>query len=186
MIAGVDEVGRGCIFGPVIASVVMFEKDYSLPGLTDSKKLTARTREILAKQIKNDALQWAIGRAEPSEIDHINILRASLLAMQRACLQLTEIPEMALVDGTFCPELPFPCKAVIQGDLSVPQISAASILAKVARDDEMVFADDLFPQYALHKHKGYPTRQHIQAIQQYGITEFHRKSFAPVKKLLDK
>lgn len=184
MLAGIDEVGRGCIVGPVIAAAVVLNPDKPITGLTDSKKLSAKRRDALSHEIKASALGWAIARAEPSEIDHINILQASLLAMKRAFLQLSLPVDKVLVDGKFYPDIACPGETVIGGDLSVAEISAASILAKVARDEEMLTLERLYPGYGFAAHKGYPTKLHLQKIHQLGITELHRKSFAPVKKLL--
>jgi ribonuclease HII len=153
-------------------------------GLTDSKKLSEKKRLQLAEQIKTSALCWAVGRAEASEIDDINILQASLLAMQRAISQLEQAPDLAKVDGNRLPKLNCRGEAIVQGDLLVPEISAASILAKVARDQEMQILERLYPGYQFAVHKGYPTRQHLLALQALGITPQHRKSFAPVKKQL--
>lgn len=181
IIAGVDEVGRGCIAGPVMAAAVILNPDQPISGLTDSKKLSEKKRLILAEQIKAHALSWAIGRAEASEIDQINILQASLLAMQRAVSQLTMTPDLVQVDGNRLPQLSYPAEAIVQGDLLVAEISAASILAKVARDQEMQFLDKLYSGYQFGVHKGYPTRLHLQALQTLGASAVHRRSFAPVK-----
>jgi ribonuclease HII len=183
-IAGVDEVGRGCIVGPVIAAAVMLDPGKPILGLTDSKKLTEKKRNNLAQNIKASALCWAIGRAEASEIDRINILQATLLAMQRAVSQLTYPPDVVKVDGNRLPNLDYPAEAIVQGDWLIEEISAASILAKVARDDEMNTLDRLYPGYQFALHKGYPTQLHSQALQQLGVTPQHRLSFAPVKKIL--
>jgi ribonuclease HII len=184
VIAGIDEVGRGCIAGPVIAAIVVLDPQHSISGLTDSKKLTDKKRRTLAESITQSALTWAIGRAEVSEIDRINILQASLLAMRRAYLQIQLPVTRVLVDGNYYPDIDCPGETIIQGDLTVAEISAASILAKVARDDEMIFLNQLFPGYGLADHKGYPTKYHLQQLQLLGISEIHRKSFAPVKRLL--
>lgn len=181
IIAGVDEVGRGCIAGPVMAAAVILNPAQPISGLTDSKKLSEKKRLILAEQIKAHALSWAIGRAEASEIDQINILQASLLAMQRAVSQLTLAPDLVQVDGNRLPQLSYPAEAIVQGDLLVAEISAASILAKVARDQEMQFLDKLYSGYQFGVHKGYPTRLHLQALQTLGASAVHRRSFAPVK-----
>lgn len=181
IIAGVDEVGRGCIAGPVMAAAVILNPAQPISGLTDSKKLSEKKRLILAEQIKATALSWAIGRAEASEIDQINILQASLLAMQRAVSQLTISPDLVQVDGNRLPQLSYPAEAIVQGDLLIAEISAASILAKVARDQEMQFLDRLYAGYQFGVHKGYPTRQHRQALQTLGASAQHRRSFAPVK-----
>lgn len=184
LIAGLDEVGRGCIAGPVVAAAVVLNPDKPIAGLTDSKKLTENKRRDLALQIKASALCWAVGRAEASEIDAINILQASLVAMQRAFTMLEPAPEFAKVDGNRLPMLPCPAQAIVRGDLLVAEISAASILAKVARDEEMQALDRLYPGYRFAVHKGYPTGQHIAALQRHGATPQHRASFAPVKKIL--
>lgn len=184
IIAGVDEVGRGPLAGPVIAAAVILRADQPIEGLADSKKLSEQRREVLSETIKAQALCWAIGRAEVAEIDEINILQASLLAMRRAVLTLSGTPDQVLVDGNRCPQLPYTCEAIIKGDEKVAVISAASIIAKVARDAEMVAFEQHYPGYGLAKHKGYPTKQHMQALQELGITPIHRRSFGPVKKLL--
>ena len=184
LIAGVDEVGRGCIVGPVMAAAVILNPTKPISGLTDSKKLSEKKRLQLAEQIKSSALCWAVGRAEASEIDAINILQASLLAMQRAIAQLQHSPDLVKVDGNRLPQLNCRGEAIVQGDLLVAEISAASILAKVARDQEMLTLERLYPGYGFAIHKGYPTRQHLLALQALGITPLHRKSFAPVKKQL--
>jgi len=160
------------------------EPEHSIKGLTDSKKLTDKKRRDFASVIKTSALSWAIGRAEASEIDKLNILQASLLAMKRAFLQLSQPVDKVLVDGKFYPDICCPGETVIQGDGLIAEISAASILAKVARDDEMAILDELYPGYEISRHKGYPTKIHLQKLQQLGVTEQHRKSFAPVKKRL--
>jgi ribonuclease HII len=184
IIAGIDEVGRGCIVGAVIAAVVILDPDKPIAGLTDSKKLSDKKRQVFARLIKENAKAWAIGRAEPSEIDRINILQASLLAMKRAYDFLNITPDQVQVDGTFYPDIPCPGETIVQGDLKVAEISAASILAKVARDDEMSTLDALYPGYEFAKHKGYPTKFHLEKMHHLGATEQHRKSFSPVKKLL--
>lgn len=178
-VAGFDEVGRGCIAGPVIAAAVILD-DKEIPGLTDSKRLTAGKRLLLAEIIRNQATAWAIGRAEVSEIDEHNILQASLLAMQRAYAGLSLRPEVALIDGNRCPLLPITSYAIVGGDATVPSISAASVLAKVARDDEMSVMNALYPGYGFATHKGYPTKHHKNALHTYGITPLHRRSYAPV------
>ncbi|OQW71764.1 MAG: ribonuclease HII [Proteobacteria bacterium ST_bin11] len=183
-IAGIDEVGRGCIVGPVVAAAVILDSANPIAGLTDSKRLTEKKRKLLAEQIKANALCWAVARAEASEIDSINILQATMLAMQRAVSQLDYRPDWVKVDGNRLPALDMPGEAIVQGDLLVQEISAASILAKVARDAEMHTLDRLYSGYAFAVHKGYPTQQHLAALQQLGITPHHRKSFAPVKQYL--
>ncbi len=184
MIAGVDEVGRGPLAGPVVAAAVILDPLNPIEGLTDSKALTEKKREKFDVIIKEKALAWALGRAEVEEIDAINILQASLLAMQRAIEALAIKPEHVLVDGNRLPVLPCSGEAIIKGDLTVPAISAASIIAKVARDEEMRKMDEVFPGYGLAKHKGYPTKAHISALAELGVTAQHRRSFGPVKKLI--
>jgi len=184
LVAGVDEVGRGPLAGAVVAAAVILDPDHPIEGLTDSKKLTEKKREFLFDQIKEHALAWALGRAEAEEIDDINILQASLLAMKRAVEALPVSAKHALVDGNRCPELPCTSQAIVKGDLTEPCISAASIIAKVTRDREMAVLDEQYPGYGLAKHKGYPTKAHIEALTKLGPTEIHRKSFGPVKKLL--
>lgn len=184
LIAGVDEAGRGPLAGPVIAAAVILDADNPISGLTDSKKLSEKRRESLADMIKEKALAWAIGRAEVEEIDTINILQASLLAMQRAVATLSIKPQQILVDGNHCPRFDCSVSAIVQGDLLIPAISAASIIAKVSRDREMLQLHKQYPGYGLDGHKGYPTKQHLQALAQLGVTPIHRKSFAPVKNLL--
>lgn len=183
-LAGVDEVGRGPLAGPVVAAAVILHPDRPIEGLADSKALTEKVRERLSEEIKQSAMAWAIGRAEVEEIDQINILQASLLAMRRAVLALSPQAEYALIDGNRCPDLPCGSEAIIKGDQSVAAISAASIIAKVARDREMIEMDSLYPGYAFASHKGYPTKAHITALQDLGLTPIHRRSFGPVKKHL--
>lgn len=185
LVAGIDEVGRGPLAGPVVTAAVILPPDYHLAGLADSKKLSHRRREELAEQIKGDAVAWALGRAEVEEIDAINILQATMLAMRRAVDQLDPAPVSALVDGNRCPRLPCPVRAIVKGDSLVPAISAASILAKVARDAEMVELDARYPGYGLAGHKGYPTAAHVEAIARHGVTPIHRRSFAPVRRILE-
>lgn len=184
LIAGIDEVGRGCIAGAVIAAVVILDKTKPIVGLDDSKKLSPRRRQILYSEIQESALDWSVGRAEPSEIDRINILQASLLAMQRAFSGLTIKPDKVLVDGNMLPKLNCPATAVIGGDRLIAEISAASILAKVFRDTEMQFLDRLYPGYEFGKHKGYPTKAHLNCLAQQGVIEINRTSFGPVRKLI--
>jgi len=168
----------------VVAAVVVLDPDKPISGLTDSKKLTDKKRQLLACSIKENAKAWAVGRAEPCEIDRINILQATLLAMSRAFSQLSEMPDWVQVDGTFYPEIPCPGETIVKGDLKIAEISAASILAKVARDNEMSTLDLLYPGYEFSKHKGYPTKFHLEKLHSLGVTEQHRKSFSPVKKQL--
>lgn len=183
-IAGVDEVGRGPLAGPVVAAAVILDPSRPITGLTDSKKLSEKRRVELVPVIQSQALAWALGRAEPAEIDEINILQASLLAMQRAVAQLQPQPDFALVDGNRLPSLPCPAQAIVKGDLSEACISAASILAKVSRDTEMQVLDERYPGYGLAGHKGYPTRDHLDALRRLGPSVIHRRSFGPVKALL--
>jgi len=181
LLAGVDEVGRGPLAGDVVAAAVILDPERPIAGLADSKKLTERKRLALADEIRAKALAWCVARATVAEIDRLNILHASMLAMQRAVQGLVLSPEYVLVDGNRLPELTIPCEAVVKGDGRVPCISAASILAKVVRDQEMVELDALHPGYGLAVHKGYPTRQHLDALEQLGASPIHRRSFAPVK-----
>lgn len=184
-IAGVDEVGRGPLAGAVIAAAVILPNEYQIDFLTDSKKISESKREIAYKQIVKQAVCFAIGRAEAQEIDQINILQASLLAMHRAISQLTQTPGFVLIDGNKIPQgLHIGSKPIIKGDLYEHPISAASILAKVTRDREMQQLDQLYPQYGFAKHKGYPTKSHIKAIEKHGVSEIHRSSFGPVRAAL--
>lgn len=185
-IAGVDEVGRGPLAGPVIAAAVILDVTVPIIGLADSKTLTARRRQSLAITIKQHALAYAFGRAEVEEIDTLNILQASLLAMQRAVVQLPIKPQRVLVDGKHCPTLKCEVNAIVKGDKLIPAISAASILAKVLRDQEMCAWDQVYPGYGFAQHKGYPTKQHKQALLLLGVTPIHRRSFAPVRVCLQK
>ena len=185
LIAGVDEVGRGPLIGAVVAAAVILDPDHPIEGLADSKKLSEKKRESLAGIIKKRALAWCVARAEVEEIDQLNILHASLLAMRRAVLGLSVSPTSVKVDGNRCPDLPYPAEAIVKGDSKVAAISAASILAKVARDQEMVVLDAEYPGYGLAQHKGYPTAQHLEALERLGPTQIHRKSFGPVKRMLN-
>lgn len=183
-VAGVDEVGRGPLAGPVVAAAVILDPQRPIEGLADSKKLSEKKREALSVVIKERALAWSIARAEVEEIDDINILQASLLAMQRAVVSLSPVAEYALIDGNRCPELTCPSEAVVKGDSRVAAISAASIIAKVARDREMIEMDLQYPGYGLAKHKGYPSKAHLEALTQLGVTPIHRRSYAPVRRVL--
>ena len=185
-LAGVDEAGRGPLAGPVVAAAVVLSPRRPVEGITDSKKLTPKRRQILAGAIKEQAICWAIGRAEVEEIDRINILQASLLAMQRAVAALDPPPRRVLVDGNHCPAFPCPAEAIVGGDGKVAAIGAASILAKVARDEEMLLLDHRYPGYGLARHKGYPTREHLQAIETLGVTVIHRRSFKPIREMMKK
>lgn len=184
-IAGVDEAGRGPLVGSVVAAAVILDPDNPIQGLNDSKKLSEKKRESLFVEIQEKALAWAIAEASHAEIDEINILQASLLAMRRAVEGLNISPEHVLVDGNKIPQgLAMSCDAVIGGDSIHAEISAASILAKVTRDREMVILDQQYPQFGFAKHKGYPTKAHFEAIAVHGVIEQHRRSYAPVKKVL--
>jgi len=186
-LCGIDEAGRGPLAGPVIAAAVILPEGLKIEELTDSKKLTAKKREKLEKTIKNKATAWAIGRAEAKEIDDINILQASLLAMKRAVEGLTTQPTHTLIDGCHTPKnMPCSATAHIKGDQKFACISAASILAKVQRDTEMMELAKTYPQYGFEQHKGYPTKKHIKALEQHGPCEIHRKSFAPVSRNMRK
>jgi ribonuclease HII len=186
LIAGVDEAGRGPLAGPVVAAAVILNPHAPILGLNDSKKISPKKREQLYTIIQKEALAFAIASASVEEIDTLNILQATLLAMQRAVMQLTIIPQTVLIDGNCCPQLTYPCQAIIKGDETVPSISAASILAKVFRDQHMLDLDKQYPQHGFAIHKGYPTPQHLLALKQFGITDCHRRSFAPVKFLADR
>ncbi len=183
-IAGVDEVGRGPLAGAVVTAAVILDPDKPIEGLDDSKKLTEKKRSLLAEQIKEKALCYFIARAEHDEVDKLNVFHATLLAMKRAVEGLNIAPDKVLVDGKFCPQITYPCEAVIKGDSRVAAISAASILAKVSRDNEMIALDKIYPGYGFARHKAYPTKLHIEALQLLGICPIHRKSFKPVKKIL--
>jgi ribonuclease HII len=184
--AGVDEVGRGPLAGAVVAAAVILDPNQPIIGLADSKKLSAKKREALAEEIRSKALAWSLGRAEVEEIDQLNILQATFLAMQRALEGLPIQPEHVLIDGNQCPKLSYSMEAIIGGDALVPAISAASILAKVSRDAELVLLDQLYPAYGFAQHKGYPTPSHLQAIRQHGVLAIHRRSFKPIKSLLNR
>jgi ribonuclease HII len=183
LIAGVDEVGRGPLAGPVMAAAVILDSMNPIAGLGDSKLLTAKKREALCETIKNNCIAWAIGRAEVEEVDNINILQASLLAMQRAIEALHIKPYHVQVDGNFCPKINYSVEAIIGGDGLIPEIGAASIIAKVTRDREMVEYSKIYPQYGFEKHKGYGTKQHLLALEEFGVTLLHRRSFAPVQRI---
>ncbi|HCG5682533.1 TPA: ribonuclease HII [Vibrio parahaemolyticus] len=184
LIAGVDEVGRGPLVGDVVTAAVILDPNNPIEGLNDSKKLSEKKRLALLPEIKEKVLAWAVGRCSPEEIDELNILQATMVAMQRAIAGLKVQPGLALIDGNRCPELPMDSQAVVKGDLRVAEISAASIIAKVVRDQEMEELDKQYPQFGFAKHKGYPTKAHFEAIEQHGVISEHRKSFKPVKKAL--
>ncbi|MBL0711734.1 MAG: ribonuclease HII [Colwellia sp.] len=188
-IAGVDEVGRGPLVGDVVTAAVILDPDNPIEGLMDSKKLSEKKRTLLSEEIKEKAISWSIGRASPEEIDTLNILHATMLAMQRAVQALDVTPDYVLVDGNRTPT--FACKqsainsqAVVKGDDRVIEISAASILAKVARDNEMIALDKLHPEYGFAQHKGYPTKMHLAKIIEYGVLDCYRQSFKPVARVL--
>jgi len=184
LICGVDEAGRGPLAGPVYAAAVILNGERPITGLADSKKLSEKKREQLALEIKQYATAWAIATASVEEIDEINILRATLLAMRRAIETLSVVPHEILVDGLYCPETGVPSRAIVKGDSRVAEISAASILAKTARDAAMIEMHERLPQYGFAVHKGYPTANHIAALTIHGVSAEHRKSFGPVRKLL--
>ncbi len=182
VIAGVDEAGRGPLAGPVVVAAVILDPRNRIEGLADSKKISAKKRLDLFSEIKNKSVAYSIFFNYHLRIDEINILAATLEGMRLAVLDLTVKPDQVLVDGNCCPELPMPVEAVIKGDQKIPAISAASILAKVSRDQFMLEQDALFPQYGFAQHKGYGTQAHMQALQQHGPCEIHRMSFAPVRR----
>jgi ribonuclease HII len=181
LVAGVDEVGRGPLCGAVVTAAVILDPGKPIMGLNDSKKLSLTRREALFEEIQEKALAWCVARAEVAEIDRLNILHATMLAMQRAVEGLKVQPRLALIDGNRCPKLAVPSSPVVKGDSQVPAIAAASILAKVTRDREMQALDVLYPGYGLAGHKGYPTAEHLEALRRLGPTPIHRRSFAPVR-----
>lgn len=184
LVCGVDEAGRGPLAGPVSAAAVILDPDYPIAGLADSKVLSAPQRERLAIIIRERAITWAVAYADVGEIDRLNILQASLLAMRRAVLALTIQPQQVLVDGLYCPRTGIPSRAIVKGDSTVAAISAASILAKTARDALMVELHETYPHYGFADHKGYPTAVHLAALREHGVSVMHRKSFRPVRELL--
>jgi ribonuclease HII len=188
-ICGVDEAGRGPLVGAVVAGAVVLDPANPIEGLKDSKKLTATKREFLYEQILEKSKAWGIGEASPVEIDQINILQATMLAMRRAiedlAIRLGRWPDKALIDGNRCPELSIPAEAIIKGDAKEPAISAASILAKVTRDRQMQLLHERHPEYGFAQHMGYPTEAHFTALLQYGACDQHRRSFSPVRKVLE-
>jgi ribonuclease HII len=184
-ICGVDEAGRGPLAGAVFAAAVILDPNRPIAGLADSKKLSEKKRDFLAGEIKEKALAWSIASSSAEEIDEINILQASLLAMKRAVEQLSLQPDELLVDGLHCPKLTIPMRAIVQGDSKEACISAASILAKTARDAELYILDEQYPQYGFAKHKGYPTPLHMQMLALHGVLPIHRKTYAPVRRLLE-
>ena len=176
-VAGCDEVGRGCLAGPVVAAAVVLHPDRHIPGVCDSKTVPAAERERLYDQILSAAIAWAVGAADPSEIDRINIHQASLRAMQRAVLQLAPLPDMVLVDAFRVPDLPMPQRGVRHGDRRCSAIAAASIVAKVTRDRQMLVLHGLDPRYGFDRHKGYATADHLEAVARFGYSDVHRRSF---------
>ncbi|TKF20708.1 ribonuclease HII [Vibrio genomosp. F6] len=184
LVAGIDEVGRGPLVGDVVTAAVILDPNNPIEGLTDSKKLSEKKRLALYPEIKEKALAWAVGRCSPEEIDQFNILQATMVAMQRAIEGLAIQPDLALIDGNRVPTLSMDAIAVVKGDLRVQEISAASIIAKVVRDQEMEDLDKLHPEFGFAQHKGYPTKAHFAAIEQHGVIDQHRKSFKPVKRAL--
>ncbi|MFQ3365237.1 MAG: ribonuclease HII [Oceanospirillaceae bacterium] len=184
VICGVDEAGRGPLFGNVVAAAVILDPKAPIEGLGDSKKLTEKVRERLYDQIYARAISVGVGRASVEEIDQLNILQASMLAMQRAVESLSRQPDLALIDGNRCPVLTCASEAIIKGDAKEISIGAASIIAKVTRDREMLEWHTLYPHYGLDKHKGYPTSLHLKALEQHGVSPQHRRSFAPVRRLI--
>jgi len=185
-VAGVDEAGRGPLAGPVIAGAVILDPEKPIAGLRDSKCLSASRRDELYDQIRERALAWAVGRAEVEEIDRINILQATMLAMRRAVEALQPFADHALIDGNRCPDLSCTAQAIIKGDSKVQAISAASIVAKVTRDREMIELDRCYPGYGLAQHKGYPSKAHIEALESLGVTPVHRRSYAPVRRIIER
>jgi len=183
-VCGVDEAGRGPLCGPVVAAAVILDPARPIAGLNDSKKLTPKRRERLADEIRERALAWAVAEATVEEIDRLNILHASMLAMARAVAALDVRPDLVRVDGNRCPDVPEPCEAVVGGDALVAEISAASILAKTVRDAAMIELDRAYPQYGFARHKGYPVPDHLAALRTHGVLACHRRSFGPVRDLL--
>jgi ribonuclease HII len=182
--AGVDEVGRGPLVGNVVAAAVILDPENPIAGLADSQKRSEEKRDALYDEILEKALAWSVASASPAEIDELNILHATMLAMQRAVLDLSVKPEYVYVDGNRCPDLPYPSEPVVKGDSKVKEISAASILAKVVRDREMKVLDAQYPAYGFAKHKGYPTQEHFKALKLHGPLAEHRRSFRPVRELI--
>lgn len=184
LLCGVDEAGRGPLCGPVVAAAVILDPARPIAGLADSKKLSEKRRNALAIEIREKALAWCIAEASVAEIDRLNILHATMLAMQRAVAGLSVVPGRVQVDGNRCPRLDVPCEAVVKGDSLVAEISAASILAKTARDALLVELDRRYPQYGLAGHKGYPTAAHLAALKAHGACEIYRTSFGPVRDII--
>jgi Ribonuclease HII len=191
LICGVDEAGRGPLAGAVYAAAVILDPDRAIHGLADSKTLSEKKRERLALDIRQHALAWSVASSSVEEIDRLNILQASLLAMKRAIENLRArdgellVPQQVLVDGLHCPKIGIPARAIVKGDSREASIAAASILAKTARDEEMYALHALYPQYDFAKHKGYPTKDHMARLMQHGVSSIHRRSYAPVRKILE-
>lgn len=185
LVCGIDEAGRGPLAGPVVAAAVILDPNRPIAGLNDSKKLSEKRREALTLAIKDRAVAWGIAWATVEEIDELNILRATLLAMARAVARLTVVPASALVDGNVCPMLNCPVTAIVKGDGSVAPIAAASILAKTSRDAEMHRLHSSYPAYGLDRHMGYPTRAHLEALRHHGASPIHRRSYGPVRAILE-
>jgi ribonuclease HII len=186
LIAGVDEVGRGPLVGDVVTAAVILDPDNPIDGLADSKKLSEKKRQFLSEQIKQHALAWSIGRASPQDIDELNILHATMLAMKRAVEGLSIQPDFVRVDGNRIPNWHYKAEAVVKGDSKFAEISAASIIAKVERDNDMLLLDQAHPEFGFAKHKGYPTKAHFAAIDDHGVLPYHRRSFAPVRRAIEK
>lgn len=185
LLAGVDEAGRGPLAGPVIAAAVILDPARPIKGINDSKKLSESKREELAIAIREQAISWAVGRADVAEIDELNILHATMLAMSRAINGLSPAAEHALIDGNRCPVLQCTSQAIVKGDQRVISIGAASIIAKVTRDHEMLVLHEKYPEYGFNQHKGYGTKIHMEALQKFGATVIHRRSFSPVRRVLE-
>ena len=184
LIAGVDEAGRGPLAGPVVAAAVILHPERPVAGIADSKALSEKKRQRLAERIRLEARAWSVAQASVAEIDELNILQATMLAMQRAVAGLSMVPGLVKVDGNRCPSLSCPAEAIVKGDRDVVEIGAASILAKVARDEEMLRLDALYPHYGFARHKGYPTRDHVLSLRRHGVSPVHRRSFGPVREVL--
>ncbi len=182
LLAGVDEAGRGPLVGNVVAAAVILDPENPIEGLNDSKKLSARRREQLSEQVRDSALAWSVVSIDSGQIDRINILQATMLAMKQAVEQLSVPPQHVFIDGNRCPDIHVPATAIIKGDSRVAEISAASILAKVERDAQMLALHEAYPQYGFDKHKGYPTKAHFEALAEYGPCPEHRRSYAPVRR----
>ena len=184
LVCGIDEAGRGPLAGPVVAAVVILDPERPIAGLNDSKKLSEKKRDALAEIIRERALAWAVAEATVEEIDRLNILQATMLAMQRAVAALSVKAESAMVDGNRCPRLDIPCEAIVKGDGKIASIAAASILAKTVRDAGMLVLHAQYPQYGFDRHMGYPTAAHFAALEAHGASPVHRRSFGPVARQL--